>query len=149
MSTIEEKLIIGISRLRNILFRDLENIFRQNNLTITQFSVLEVLYHKGSLSVGEIQRLVLGTNGNIPLVIKNLEKEALVSKNKSETDSRVSIIKLTEKGYKVISEVYPKQQERLSELLKNINSDDKQDLTQKLLKAYQCVLQVKEDEIND
>lgn len=145
MSSTEEKLLISISRLRNLLFRDLDLIFSSNGLTTTQFAVLEVLYHKGSLCVGEIQQFILGTNGNVPLVIKNLEKEGLVSRKKSETDARRSMIDLTEKGYSLIEKVYPLQKQRLSELFQNVSSQDQRDLTKKLLQMYRSVLAIKDE----
>ncbi|MFC4804229.1 MarR family winged helix-turn-helix transcriptional regulator [Filifactor villosus] len=144
MSTTEEKLLISISRMRNLLFRDLDTIFSSNGLTTTQFAVLEVLYHKGTLCVGDIQRLILGTSGNIPLVIKNLEKEGLVLRKKSETDRRISMIDLTEKGLLLIKKVYPLQKQRLSELFQDVSNKEKKALTQSLLEVYQIVLSTKE-----
>ncbi len=144
MSTTEEKLLISISRMRNLLFRDLDTIFSSNGLTTTQFAVLEVLYHKGTLCVGDIQRLILGTSGNIPLVIKNLEKEGLVLRKKSETDRRISMIDLTEKGLLLIKKVYPLQKQRLSELFQDVSNKEKKTLTQSLLEVYQIVLSTKE-----
>lgn len=144
MSTTEEKLLILISRMRNLLFRDLDTIFSSNGLTTTQFAVLEVLYHKGTLCVGDIQRLILGTSGNIPLVIKNLEKEGLVLRKKSESDRRISMIDLTEKGLLLIKKVYPMQKQRLSELFQDVSNKEKKALTQSLLEVYQIVLSTKE-----
>lgn len=144
MSTSEEKLLIAVSRLRNLLFRDLESIFRCEGLTMTQFSVLEVLYHKGSLSVGEIQSRILGTNGNIPLVIKNLERDGLVHRCKAEEDARISIISLTEEGKQKIAFVYPLQQERLMELFEDIPKEKQKETASQLLELYQAASKVKD-----
>ncbi len=146
MSIAEEKLLIALSRLRNLLFRDLDIIFTENHLTTTQFAVLEVLYHKGDLCVGDIQRLILGTSGNVPLVIKNLRKDDLVSTHKGETDGRITMVSLTPKGLALIQKVYPLQKERLSVLFKNLTSEEKTALTKNLKHAYQSVLAVKEEE---
>lgn len=145
MSTQEEKLLIAVSRLRNLLFRDLDTVFAKYHLTSTQFAVLEVLYSKGELCVGDIQRLILGTSGNVPLVIKNLEKDGLVLRKKSEQDGRISNIRLSEKGLEIIQKAYPEQQERLTELFKNVDSRVKKDLTKDILQIYQAVLAVKEE----
>ncbi|MDO4793750.1 MAG: MarR family transcriptional regulator [Filifactor alocis] len=143
MSTTEEKLLISVSRMRNLLFRDLDSIFSSNGLTTTQFAVLEVLYHKGNLCVGDIQRLILGTSGNVPLVIKNLEKEGLVLRKKSETDKRISMIELTEKGLLLIKKVYPLQKQRLSELFRDVPIEEKKAITKNLLEMYRIVLSTK------
>lgn len=143
MSTTEEKFLIVLSRLRNLLFRDLDTIFSAHNLTTTQFAVLEVLYHKGSLCVGDIQRLILGTSGNVPLVIKNLEKAGFVYRKKSEKDARISMISLSTKGNAHIQKVYVLQQERLSELFENIDSQEIKKLTKELFNVYQCIQGIK------
>ena len=43
------------------------------NLTISQFDVLEALYHKGPLCQRDIAAKILKSTGNITLVIDNLE----------------------------------------------------------------------------
>ncbi len=149
MSTQEEKLLIAVSRLRNVLFRDLDAVFSSNGLTITQFAVLEALYNKGSLNVGDIQRLILGTSGNVPLVIKNLEKESLVSRKKSEKDGRISIIELTEKGHNLVAKVYPLQQKRLLKLFENVDEHDKQSTIDLLQRIYNTVTSVIETDKNE
>lgn len=136
MSTIDEKLLIAISRIRNLLFRDLEIIFRENSLTGTQFAVLEVLMNKGSLSVGEIQKYVLGTSGNIPLVVKNLERDDLVFREKFQNDARVTIISLTENGKNLIEKVYPLQRDRLKTLFEGIDNENKNSVLKELFNIY-------------
>ncbi|WP_156299060.1 MarR family winged helix-turn-helix transcriptional regulator [Streptobacillus canis] len=136
MSTREEKLLIAVSRLRNLMHRELEVVFRMYGLTTTQFSVLEVLKHKGSKSVGEIQKLVLGTNGNIPLVIKNLERDELIIREKPENDKRISIISLSPKGKEIVQVVYLQQKEKLEDLFSNFSDEELKTLTDKIFDVY-------------
>ncbi|NYV28062.1 MarR family transcriptional regulator [Streptobacillus felis] len=135
-SSREEKLLIAVSRLRNLMHRELENVFRKYELTITQFSVLEVIKHKGPKSVGEIQEYVLGTSGNIPLVIKNLERDDLVLRIKPESDRRISIITLTKKGKQIVDEAYEEQKLMLKDLLKDIDENKIEVLTEKLFEVF-------------
>ena len=55
MSKIELKIFIGMSRAINKINRATNKIYTKYGLTSGQFAVLEVLYHKGDLSVGEVQ----------------------------------------------------------------------------------------------
>ena len=75
-------------------------------LTISQFGVLEALYHKGPLCQRDIGSKILKSSGNITLVIDNLEKLNLVSRVKDENDRRYFTIKLTESGTEVIAKVF-------------------------------------------
>jgi MarR family 2-MHQ and catechol resistance regulon transcriptional repressor len=75
-------------------------------LTISQFGVLEALYHKGSLCQRDIGSKILKSSGNITLVIDNLEKRNLVSRVRDENDRRYFTINLTESGTELIARVF-------------------------------------------
>ena len=75
-------------------------------LTISQFGVLEALYHKGSLCQKDIAIKILKSTGNITLVIDNLEKTGLVRRERDCEDRRYVTIHLTEAGLKLITTVF-------------------------------------------
>jgi MarR family 2-MHQ and catechol resistance regulon transcriptional repressor len=75
-------------------------------LTISQFGVLEALYHKGPLCQRDIGSKILKSSGNITLVIDNLEKLNLVSRVRDENDRRYFTIHLTESGTDLIARVF-------------------------------------------
>ena len=104
-------------------------------LTLTQFAVLEALYHLGSMSLSEIAKKILTTGGNLTMVVGNLEKQGFALRQRSPEDGRVLILVLTPKGRKLMRELFPqhaaaivdfmgslspKEQERLSELLRQL-----------------------------
>lgn len=53
--------------------------FKKYGLTTSQFGVLVALYHKGSLSVGEVQEKILSTSGTIPVIWNKEEQEELLN----------------------------------------------------------------------
>ncbi len=75
-------------------------------LTISQFGVLEALYHKGSLCQRDIATKILKSTGNITLVVDNLEKSGLVRRERDCEDRRFLTIHLTESGKKLIATVF-------------------------------------------
>jgi MarR family 2-MHQ and catechol resistance regulon transcriptional repressor len=77
-------------------------------LSISQFGVLEALYHLGPLSQAEIAKKVLKSTGNITMVIDNLEKRRLVTRQRKEEDRRYYTIQLTGEGRKMIKEIFPR-----------------------------------------
>ena len=77
------------------------------NLTVSQFGVLEALYHLGPLSQRDIGKKILKTSGNITMVVDNLEKRHLVKREKDITDRRVIIVRLTDEGYRLIHKIFP------------------------------------------
>lgn len=77
------------------------------NLTVSQFGVLEVLYHLGPMCQNEIGMKLLKSGGNMSLVIENLEKRSLVQRVRGPEDRRRLTVSLTEKGRSLISEIFP------------------------------------------
>jgi MarR family 2-MHQ and catechol resistance regulon transcriptional repressor len=84
-------------------------------LTISQFGVLEALYHLGPLSQKQIGQKILRSRGNITMIIDNLEKRGLVMRKRDKEDRRVFIIHLTDEGNKLISKIFPPHATKISD----------------------------------
>ncbi len=77
-------------------------------LTISQFGVLEALYHLGPLSQAELARKILRSTGNITMVIDNLERRGLVKRERDLQDRRYYAVQLTAPGRKMIGSLFPR-----------------------------------------
>jgi MarR family 2-MHQ and catechol resistance regulon transcriptional repressor len=78
-----------------------------HRLTLSQFGVLEALYHKGALCQRDIGQKILKTSGNMTTVIDNLEKRKLVVRVKDLADRRRISVELTPAGFALIDTVFP------------------------------------------
>jgi MarR family transcriptional regulator, 2-MHQ and catechol-resistance regulon repressor len=76
-------------------------------LTLSQFGVLEALYHLGPLCQGQLSQKLLKSTGNMTMVVDNLEKMGLVRRVRSAEDRRMITIELTQTGTKMIENVLP------------------------------------------
>ncbi|WP_243373709.1 MarR family transcriptional regulator [Geotalea sp. SG265] len=76
------------------------------DLTISQFGVLEALYHKGPLCQRDLAAKILKSTGNITMVIDNLEKRHLVRRERDTEDRRYLTVHLTDGGEKLIAQVF-------------------------------------------
>ncbi len=92
-------------------------------LTVSQFGILEALYHLGPMPQKELAQKILKSAGNITTVINNLEKASLVSRTTNDLDRRFYNISLTPKGKRLIKDIFPAHAdvilERLSKLTEN------------------------------
>jgi MarR family 2-MHQ and catechol resistance regulon transcriptional repressor len=100
------------------------------DLTLSQFGVLEALYHLGSMSQSEICSKLLKSGGNMTLVIDNLEKHGLVQRNQHIEDRRITNVSLTPAGNELIGEVLPVQVAAIVEEMNTITSDEQKELGQ-------------------
>ena len=119
------KAVIALNRVTNNLNRRAATIFRSHGLTMMQFAVLEVLYHRGDLKIGEIIEKILSTGGNMTVVLKNLIKDGFVVKCADPADSRASVISITDEGRRKIEVLFPKYLEDLNDFMKGISADEK------------------------
>lgn len=106
------------------------------DLTMNQFQVLEVLYHKGDLNVSSITKLTMSTPGNITVVLKNLKRDGYVDSLPNEKDKRASILSITQSGRDVIEKLFPDHAKNFEEYFKEFSIDEMETLFS-LLKKLQ------------
>lgn len=127
------KLVIGLSRTAVSMHRATQTFLAGYGLTLAQFGVLEVLYHRGDLKICEIIEKTLSTSGNMTVVIKNLERDGFVIRTNNPEDLRVHYIQLTEQGRRLLDDIFPKHLEGIDAFFSKLNSEEKEQLV-KLLK---------------
>lgn len=119
---------ISMSRVINTLRRENNKLILKHNLTLGQFAVMEALYSKGRLSTGEVMEKILTTSGNIPVIVKNLEKDGFITRKQDESDKRRFILDLTDKGKDLMDEIVPENLKFMDELISLWDDDDKEEL---------------------
>lgn len=93
-------------------------------LTMNQFQVLEVLYHRGDLSIGSVTALTMGTPGNTTVVVRNLKRDGYISSAPSSKDKRASILSITKKGIDLIEKLFPQHAQNLRSCFEVLNEDE-------------------------
>ena len=88
---------IKLMRATDSLASHLTRNLAEHDITMSQFGVLEALLHLGPLSQGDICHKLLLSGSNITTVIDNLEKRALVRRDRRTDDRRVVEVSLTTK----------------------------------------------------
>jgi MarR family 2-MHQ and catechol resistance regulon transcriptional repressor len=98
---------IKFTRAANTLENHLVNRGSMDDLTVSQFGILETLYHLGPLSQGTISAKLLKSTGNVTLVLDNLEKRGLVERKRETLDRRLVTVSLTPQGEALIAAIFP------------------------------------------
>ncbi len=107
------RLEIGITRNYLEGERRMMAFLKGYGLTMAQFGVLEALYHLGEMKVGDLIEKTLNTNGNMTVVLKNLERDGMVTRKCDEGDRRASIIAVTPEGAALVEKIFPAHLENL------------------------------------
>lgn len=98
------------------------------NLTISQFGILEALYHLGPMCQRDIAKKILKSTANITTVIDNLEKRGLVKRKRSKEDRRYINLHLTNKGLILIESVIPDHLQGITNRLRVLTVSEQKQL---------------------
>ena len=135
MAPIELKILIGLHRTANRIDRETAKLAAGYGVTLGQFAVLEALYHKGDLTVGQVQQKILSTTGTIPVIVQNLEKQGYLTRLTDENDRRRSILHITEKGRMLMDRLYPENEQKIIDMLSQLTGEEKTQLVGLLKKT--------------
>ena len=104
---------------------DQASINRVGFKSLSDFAVLEVLLHKGSLPVNTIGEKVLLTSGSITTAVDRLEKQSLVRRERSKADARVVMVHLTGTGRELIESAFETHSEDLDRLFEVFDEQER------------------------
>jgi MarR family transcriptional regulator, 2-MHQ and catechol-resistance regulon repressor len=107
----------------------------KNNLNITEFSVLEVLYHKGRQTIQQIGKSILITSSSMTYVIDKLEQKGLLNRIPCPEDRRVIHVELTKDGNDLMEKIMPNHHELIDDMFGFLNSNESQMLVDLLKKV--------------
>ena len=124
-----------------VIEQKLRTLLRQNfSITLPQFDVLSELEHANSpLTMSQLSRELMVSNGNVTGVIDRLEKAELVKRARAEHDRRIQYIELTSSGRKEFLRMAKQHERWLAEMLSDVSATDMKKLQQLLLKIRQFV----------
>ena len=115
---------VKLMRATNRVTSDIHRHLQEDNLTHSQFAVLEALYHLGPLSQGELGQKILKSNANLTTVVDSLEKKILVNRDRLSNDRRVVTVTLTAEGEKLIARVFPRHAEIVARELEVLSDEE-------------------------
>ncbi len=116
-----------------LIIREYQPFLDHLGITYPQYLVLMVLWENDTLSVNDIAgKLILNTNTITPL-LKRMEQQGLISRNRSEKDERKVLVHLTEKGKRLQEEASGIPEALVKRLLESeLRLDDLVKLKEKL-----------------
>src|SRR5215216_4836929 len=126
------QLVIALGRSVQAIERGVRPHLADCGLGPTEFAVLEVLYHKGALPLGEIRDRILVTGASTTYVVKKLEERGLMRRRTSAEDQRIVFGELTAKGRALMDKVFPAHVDRLRHVMAGLSASEKRAAAQLL-----------------
>ncbi|MBN1647994.1 MAG: MarR family transcriptional regulator [Spirochaetales bacterium] len=98
---LSNQLCFPVYAASRLIIREYQPYLDKLGITYPQYLVLMILWEEKTMPVNDIARkLVLKTNTVTPL-LKRMEAQGIISRQKSNTDTRKVIVGLTDKGRKL------------------------------------------------
>ena len=124
-----------------VIEQQLRTLLRQNfSVTLPQFDVLSELERAGEpLTMSQLSKELMVSNGNVTGVIDRLEKVDFVKRVRAERDRRIQYIELTTAGRKEFGQMAIEHERWLADLMSDLSMTDMGRLQHLLLKTRQSV----------
>ena len=100
-----------------------------HGLSLTEFAILEVLYHRGRMVLGEIQRRILVSSGGITFLVDRLADKGLVVRQECPEDRRAKYVALTREGTRMIREIFPSHAQALATAMRGLTPAEQREAT--------------------
>ena len=117
--------------------REYESRFQ---LSVTEWRVLAVLGRYDAIAAREVAQRTAMDKVAVSRAVAALMKDGRVRRGTAEHDKRQSVLRLTEKGWKVYDEVAPLALEHERRLLSYLDADEQRWLSRILEKLWQAEL---------
>lgn len=128
------KLWVVLARAHAAIERRVSRDIAEHGLSIAEFGILELLYHRGPQLLGDIQRRILVSSGGITFLVDRLEEKGLVAREACPDDRRARFAVLTPAGRTLMKRIFPRHAAAVSRALSGLTRDERQAAT-RLLRA--------------
>src|SRR5205814_5100346 len=118
---------VVLSRAMNAINRRLQNRISMDGLTPTEFGILEALYHKGPLLLGDVQKKILLSSGGVTYTIDRLAEKGYVERRECPSDRRARYAALTPRGTALMREIFPSYAEQIEVLVGGLSAREQDD----------------------
>lgn len=130
---LENQLCFPVYAVSRLFTREYQPYLDKLNITYPQYLVLMILWENDGIGVNDIaKKLILNTNTMTPL-LKRMESQGLLERQRSNEDERKVIVKLTNKGIELKKQALEIPDNLSLKLLDSqLNIDDLVELKKKL-----------------
>lgn len=114
--------LLGVARRTEGVLRE---VLRGHDTTLPRFDVMAALHRRrAGVTMSELSRMLLVSNGNATAVVDRLEAEGIVRRTPSESDRRTVFVALTEEGMRRFDGLAAEHEAHVDRLFGNLSDSD-------------------------
>ena len=120
--------LLGVTRVAESHLREFLRV--GHGTTLPRFDVMAALYRRqGGVTMSELSRMLLVSNGNATTVVDRLENDGLVRRTQSDADRRTVFVALTRDGLVQFETLAAEHEHELSRVFGTLSETDLETLT--------------------
>lgn len=123
------RLFVIMSRAHTAVTAHAAADIAKHGLTLAEFGILEALYHRGPMLLGEVQKRILVSSGGITFLVDRLTAKGLVERQTCASDRRARYAALTDKGTALVRELFPSHAAVLTRALSGLSVEEQKTVT--------------------
>lgn len=121
--------LLGVTRVAESHLREFLRV--KHDTTLPRFDVMAALWRRrDGVTMSELSRMLLVSNGNATAVVDRLEKDGLAKRTQSEADRRTIFVALTDEGLRVFEGLATEHEREVNALFSNLSEADLETLTE-------------------
>ena len=120
--------LLGVTRTSESTLREYLRV--NHDTTLPRFDVMAALYRRREgVTMSELSRMLLVSNGNATAVVDRLEADGLVRRTPSDTDRRTVFVALTPEGLTAFEAMAQQHEAEVDKLFAGLSEADLDALT--------------------
>jgi MarR family transcriptional regulator, 2-MHQ and catechol-resistance regulon repressor len=132
--SVSAKLFVVMSRAATAVGRHTEVDVAAHGFTTLEWAILDALYYKGPLLLGELQKKILASSGGITYLVDRLAERGLVERRECAHDRRARYAALTPEGEKVVRQLMPGHLRAIEKAMSGLTQSEQRECTRLLKK---------------
>ena len=121
--------LLGVTRVAESHLREFLRV--GHSTTLPRFDVMAALYRRqGGVTMSELSRMLLVSNGNATTVVDRLENDGLVRRTQSDADRRTVFVALTPCGLAQFETLAAEHEREVTKLFSTVTEADIETLTE-------------------
>ncbi len=101
----------------------------QYGLGMSEFAMLDVLYHKGSMPLTRVASRMHLSGGSTTYITDRLEKRGLIRRRVCSEDGRRQYAELTMEGRQLFQEIFPKHADEIRKTFHALSPNEQEEIT--------------------
>lgn len=114
------KLWVVLSRAYAAVRAHVEADIEDRGITTMEFGILEALYHRGPLLLGDLQKKILVSSGGVTYLVDRLQEKGLVERLACPNDRRARYAALTPAGRALIGKIFPRHAKAIARAMSGL-----------------------------